>query len=706
MGDADQPGQSTFFAESSTLEGVKNWGLWNMQGKQVVSLKDPQSLINRDDYQNTVTEMYTSFSPDGSRFITQNQNQILTMWNVQGQKLAQTQQAVNGIRSVLWSRDGQRIVSTSEDGTLRLWDVQFKLLSTQQAHQGMINWVVNSVDGQSFFTGGVDGKLRRWNVQGQLLETIETNTRVSIWAINPDNKWFATGEINPKTFAVRVRLWDFQSKLLDTFDLDRKFSGAAFRFTADGQQLLVGNKLLHRGTPLSTPIGIAQSNSILSMHFSPNGNLFTIKQANGTIQIHNAAGHQQGEISPIKNIKSAMVWPSPAGDRLLLSRDVGKSLELYNVQGKRLATLQGQPPSYCWGLANSSSSPESLACRSVSNPFSPDGKYFWTVGLAEPSKPVTSRSVDANREVPSSIQVDNTIRLWDRNGNLLTVIPIARPFNDLAMAERGLPEQVAAFSPQSDRFVIVNIRGQVNTRGQVQVRDLLSQQIVSQFTIEPGLLGISFSKDGSTLIGTYPPDARVKSSLFPESLSTATQAFVKVWNLDGKQLTQFDLELAVNPSIPIISDPTSPFEEEAERVITNFGSWLRQFEQHQVKLTSGEWLRMIMMADSIWRLPMDIPDVDEFADFQFNDAGDRFATLSYDGKIFVWDDQGNAIAQYAGNAMALSSDGKSIVIASAQDSLPRLWHVESVNELIQRGCNWLNLSETGRFVCAEFNLSD
>ncbi|HEY9641604.1 MAG TPA: AAA-like domain-containing protein, partial [Coleofasciculaceae cyanobacterium] len=416
------PDSQHFFATSSTfdkstiLEKSQDWGIWNMQGKQVISLKNLQPLIKRDNlsYQNT-SDLYTSFSPDGSRFITQDHNQILTLWNMQGQKLAQTQQAMNGIRSVLWSKDGQRIVSTSEDGTLRLWDAQFKPLVTQQAHQGMINWVVNSVDGRSFFTGGVDGKLRRWNFQGQLLETLETNTRVSIWAISPDNKWFATGEINPKTFAVRVRLWDFQSKLLDTFDLES--SDAPFRFTADGQQLLVGNKLLHRSTPLSTPIGIAQNSSILSMHFSPNGNLFTIKQANGTIQILDAAGHQQGEISQIKNIKSAMVWTSPAGDRLLLSRDAGKSLELYSPQGKRLATLQGQPSYNCSGLPNLSSSLESWDCRSVRNPFSPDGKYFWTLGVAEPLKPMTSRSDDANRA--SSVQVANTIHLWDRNGNLL-----------------------------------------------------------------------------------------------------------------------------------------------------------------------------------------------------------------------------------------------------------------------------------------------
>ncbi|HEY9640958.1 MAG TPA: WD40 repeat domain-containing protein, partial [Coleofasciculaceae cyanobacterium] len=267
-----------------------------------------------------------------------------------------------------------------------------------------------------------------------------------------------------------------------------------------------------------------------------------------------------------------------------------------------------------------------------------------------------------------------------------------RPINVAETAEgttrQLLLEQVAAFSPQSDRLVIVN------KDGQAQVRNLPSQQIVSQFTIQPGLVGINFSKDGSTLIGTYPPYAQVTSPSLPEGLSTATKPFVKVWNLDGKQLTQFDLEVAIKSSDPITRDPATLIGGKAEQKVINFESWLRQLQQHQVQLMPAEWLRMIMMTELLWRSSMDIPDVYEVLDFQFNDAGDRFATLSNDGKIFVWDDQGNPIAQYAGNAMALSPDGKSIVIASAQDNLPRRWHVEGVNELIQRGCNWLNLTAT------------
>ncbi|MCY7394038.1 MAG: WD40 repeat domain-containing protein, partial [Leptolyngbyaceae cyanobacterium CAN_BIN12] len=74
---------------------------------------------------------------------------------------------------------------------------------------------------------------------------------------------------------------------------------------------------------------------------------------------------------------------------------------------------------------------------------------------------------------------------------------------------------------------------------------------------------------------------------------------------------------------------------------------------------------------------------------QFSDRGDRIATLGNDGKVRSWDNYGNQLGEYEGYAMALSPDGKQIVVVSQADNIPRIWRVDDLNGLIQRGCDWL-----------------
>lgn len=454
---------------------------------------------------------------------------------------------------------------------------------------------------------------------------------------------------------------------------------ATLRFTADSRQLLAGNKLLlHPEKQQSILLGTRQNSPVLSMRFNSNGKHLTLKRANGSIQIFNQAGQLQGSISQIGNIQNAVVWLNSPGDRLLVSREAGQFLELYDLQGKRLATMRGSVFYGCSeDMPNINGGSDSWACRGSSNPFSPDGNYFWTIGV---------RNVYG--DVAWNARMPDTVKLWNKDGKLLSEIPVSSLPHTLSIDDELLG-QMAVFSPQSDRIVAAN------SNGEIRVQDLQTQKI-SEFRVQPGLMGIGFSADGSSLIVTYPPLPQIiNAAPLPESPLSTVGTIVRVWNLQGQQLTQFEL----NSSLTGFPNDNSPdgVDWQTKNSVKTLLSSVQQLREHPVQLIPGEWLQTIVAKNPMNLLPSDIPGLDRIADLQFSAAGDRIATRLPDGRIDVWDDQGNAIAQYQGNAMALSPDGKSIVVASAQDNLPRLWRIEDASGLIQRGCDWLNLYAASSF---------
>ena len=78
----------------------------------------------------------------------------------------------------------------------------------------------------------------------------------------------------------------------------------------------------------------------------------------------------------------------------------------------------------------------------------------------------------------------------------------------------------------------------------------------------------------------------------------------------------------------------------------------------------------------------------------FSPDGQRIVTASQDGTAKVWDLNGNLITELKGHqgyvtSANFSPNGERIVTAS-KDNTAKVWRVENLEQLLARGCAWLN----------------
>ena len=80
----------------------------------------------------------------------------------------------------------------------------------------------------------------------------------------------------------------------------------------------------------------------------------------------------------------------------------------------------------------------------------------------------------------------------------------------------------------------------------------------------------------------------------------------------------------------------------------------------------------------------------------YSPNGERIVTASSDGTARVWTAAGEIIATFEGHEgrvihAAYSPDGEHIVTASS-DGTARVWSMQTLDQLVAKGCNWLQIS--------------
>jgi WD40 repeat protein len=106
------------------------------------------------------------FSPDGKLILTDGEDGIARLWNVETAKeIRQFIGHTDRIWTAVFSPDGKYIATSSADNTARLWDTQTgQELRRFTGHTAGVNDVAFSPDGEYILTGSDDGTAMLWDV--------------------------------------------------------------------------------------------------------------------------------------------------------------------------------------------------------------------------------------------------------------------------------------------------------------------------------------------------------------------------------------------------------------------------------------------------------------------------------------------------------------------------------------------------------------
>ncbi|EDX76045.1 hypothetical protein MC7420_5479 [Coleofasciculus chthonoplastes PCC 7420] len=574
---------------------------------------------------------HVSFSPNSKYMATASSDGTARLWDLSGNQKAEFKGHQGWVTHVSFSPNGEYIATAGEDGTARLWDLSGKQLVEFRGHQGQVWSVSFSPNGEYIATAGEDGTARLWDLSGQQLVEFRGH-QGQVWSVSfsPNGEYIATaGEDGT------ARLWDLS-----------------------GQQLVEFEG--HQG-------------KVLSVSFSPNSEYLATASTDGTARLWNLFGKQLVEFQGGVQGTVLSVDFSPNGEYIATAHD-DSTTRLWDLSGNQIAELKGHQG---W-------------VTSVS--FSPNGEYLATASeggivrlwdlFSHPKAEfrghqgwLTSVSFSPNGQYIATASSDGTARLWDLSGNQ----------NAEFKGHQGWVTRIS-FSPNGEYIATAG------EDGTARLWDLSGNQKAEFKGHQDWLTDVSFSPNGQYMA------------------TASSDGTARLWDLSGKQKAEFKghqgwvTSVSFSPNEPYIA---TAGEDGTVRFWHLSGNPLTGFQGHQDWITNvsfsptGEYIATASHDGTARLWDLSGNPLAEFKGHQgwvrsvsFSPNELYIATAGEDGTARLWDLWGNPLAEFKGHQRAVTSvsfspDGKYLATAS-HDGTARIWRVEELNEMLLRGCNWLN----------------
>lgn len=604
-----------------------------------------------------------SFSPDGNYLASASWDNTLKLWYADGQLITTLSGHTNAVWDVAFSPDGEYLVSASADATAKIWPISYESNIptvvappiTLRGHQRRVSSVDISLDAQTLVTGGEDGYLKFWDRTGRLLLDIQAHeASISQVAISPDGLMLVTASEDQT-----VRLWE-----------------------ATTGRLL--NELKGHQAP------------VYGLAFSPNGRLLASTSDDKTIKLWqlNSNGELLEDLPIMLEGHTDRVWNvkfSPDG-RQLASTSWDNTIKLWTSSGTLIKTLQGHDA----GTWNVDFSPDGRVLASSSDDATVRlwrlDKLYQTLHGYE--GPVTGLDITPQRIAAGSW--DKTIRLWDWQGNLQTVLEghtdrvrqVAFSPDGQTLASASWDQTVRLWDP--DRGLLHTLRGHKDRVWGVAFspdgREIASagwDQTIKLWNTSGELLqtlrghrdrvyGLAYSPDGQYLV------------------SASWDHTIKLWNQRG------ELQRSIHGHrSPIWTVAVSPDSQ----MIASAGA------DHSIRLWSITGRSIATMDGHRTRVHS----------VAFSPDGQFIISTGYDRAVRIWRQDGTLVTTLEGHngftwGAAFSPD-QEVVVSSGHDRQMIIWDWQdsrSVEQLLEDSCRWLedylthgdNLSDADRQLCS------
>lgn len=642
-----------------TASSDGNARIWDMTGKKRATLTGHQGAITG-----------VRWSSDGAFILTASVDQTARLWNAAGELLAILQGHKDWVRSAQFSPDNQWIVTASRDATIRLWDLSGAERSVFTGHQSWVRNAEFSPNSQYILTASKDTTARIWNLRGEELLNFKGHQS---WVRNAH--FSADGQLVVTASADgTARIWDLSGKNLAILQGHHNWVRNA-EFSPNGDFVVTASAdATARIWDLSgKAIAILQGHyqGLYDAHFSPNSQFIVTTSSDKTARLWNRKGkalvilrgHQQdvyqAEFSrdshflvTVSADKTARLWDLSDKGAITLrghthwvrnahfnhdcscivttSRD--KTARLWNNKGKELVILEGHQD---W-------------VRSAQ--FSPNGQLIATASADKTAQLWSSSGkklttfqghYDAVLEVQFSpngqylltASKDKTARVWTTSGRTLAIL---RKHQDAVYS--------ASFSP--DGQFIVTASGD----GTACVWDIIGREMATCQGHEQPIYSAKLNSDNELLV------------------TASADKTARLWDITGKQIAILAGHHGMVYQANFSPDERLIVTASADKTACIWGcsgQKLAVLYGHQGLVSSAEWS----------------PD------------GQLIVTASEDGTARLWDRMGRELATLQGHqswvrTAEFSPDGHWIITAST-DGTAKIWHIDSLEELLNKGCDWL-----------------
>ena len=397
-----------------------------------------------------------------------------------------------------------------------------------------------------------------------------------------------------------------------------------------------------QGNCLLTFIG--HNDSVNSVSFSPTENVLITASDDRTAKLWDLRGDCLQNFTRHRDWVTNVSFSPTQNAIATTSRD--NTAKLWDFQGNCLLTFTKHNDS----VTSVSFSPtqDTLATSSRDN----TGKLWdlhgnCLVTFAGHTRLVNSVSFSPNGDAIATASSDTTAKLWDLQGNCLLTFT---GHNDSVTS--------VSFSPKGNAIATAS------KDDTAKLWDLQGNCLVTFTGHKESVNSVSFSPNG-------------------DAIATASDdKSAKLWDLQGKCLVTFIGHNHWVNSVSFSPDGdtiATASEDKTAKLWDLQGNCLVTFTTHNKSVTS----------------------------VSFNHKGDTIATASEDKTAKLWDLKGNLLADFSGyqgnllkgeadfvelkspiNSVCFSRDGK-FLITGSQDGKVRFWPIESLDELLARGREWL-----------------